>query len=264
MNKITSTIVQLALAGIIVASIILQASQAASTTSRKPKSDQVNGQNCTNHLQVIDKCSSLATYSYTTSFNQYPINAIELKNSCGRFPDALKCLKTNGKCLSNIARRSLTAFSNARSRHSKKICANLNEQKAVDFWKSNACIKDSNKRTQMIATERELISTIEHLVTNTSLKWEERFHSACCAASSYKVKLIKDLEPECGKYKEAQEDMMNSMVGELLETACPEANRLSELCQKLPKLTLAKEWKPVSLTGTSLDLIVVLSDNPKK
>lgn len=236
----------------------------SAAASRRPKSDQANGQNCTNHLQVIDKCSSLATYSYTTSFNQYPLNSNEMKASCDRIGDGLKCLKTHGKCLSSVARRSLNSYSGARSRHSKKLCSNLNDAKTIEFWKANECIKNKNKREVMIASEKKLISTIQMLAVNTTMKWEDRFYQACCSASHYKTKVIKDTEPECAKYKVATEDMLNSMVGELLESACPEQTRLNEICSKLPKLTLVEEWKAVSLTGAALDLIVALADNPKE
>lgn len=115
----------------------------------------------------------------------------------------------------------------------------------------------------MIASEKELITSIQKVTLDANMKWEERFHHACCAASNYKIKALKEVEPECSKYKIVMEDMLNSMVGELLESACPEQNRLNEICAKLPKLILAKEWTAVSLTGAALDLIVVLADNPK-
>lgn len=236
---------------------------AATTTSRKPKAD-IAGLNCTNHLLTIDRCSSLATYSYTTSFNPYPTNADEMKASCDRITEGLKCLKTNGKCLSNIARRSLTSYTNSRSRHSKKLCANLNDPKTVEFWKATECIQGKNKRNAMVDGERVLISTIQSLALDKAMKWENRLHQACCAASFYKTKSLKDIEPECTKYKDITEDMLDSMVGELLESACPEAGRLAEICSKLPKLTLPKDWKAASLTGAALDLIVALADNPKK
>ena len=232
-------------------------------TSRKPKTDPANGLNCTNHLQIIDRCSSLATYSYTTEFNQYPLSASEFKASCERISDGLKCLKTHGKCLSSVARRSLNTFSGSRSRHSKKLCSNQDDPKSIEFWKSFECIISKKKRDRMIASERELISTIQLLTTDPAFKWEERFHQACCAASTYRVKVLRDVEPECSKYKTTIEDMLNSMVGDLLETACPEQNRLNEICAKLPKVTLAKDWKAVSLTGAALELIVKLADNPK-
>lgn len=187
----------------------------------------------------------------------------EMKTSCDRIGEGLKCLKLHGKCLSSVARRSLTSYSGSRSRHSKKLCANLTDQKAVDFLKSAECIRNKNKREIMIANERELISTIQMLATNSSMKWDDRFHQACCSANYYKTKVMKDIEPECSKYKLPIDEMLNSMIGDLLETACPEEVRLNAICAKLSKPILPKEWKAVSLTGAALDLIVALADNPK-
>lgn len=223
------------------------------------------GLNCTNHLLTIDRCSSLATYSYTTPLNQYPVSGEEFRASCDRISEGLKCLKTNGKCLAPFARRSLTTYTNSRSRHSKKLCANLNDPKTVDFWKASECIKSKNKRPNMIEGEKQLISSIQHLALANGMKWETRLHQACCAASVYKTKTLKDIEPECAKYKSVTDDMLDSMVGELLEAGCPEQPRLTEVCNKLPKLTLAKEWKAASLTGAAIDLVVALStDEPPK
>jgi hypothetical protein len=205
----------------------------------------------------------MSTYSYTSWSNQYPNSTSEMRASCDRINEGLKCLKTHGKCLSSIARRSLNSFTSARSKHSKKLCANMDDPKTTEFIKISQCIARANKKPLMIASERELISAIQMLATNTSMKWDDRFHGACCTAANYKTKVIKDMEPECSKLKDSQDDMLNSMIGELLETACPEQKRLKDICAKLAKLNLPKQWQAVSLTGAALDLIVALADNPK-
>lgn len=115
----------------------------------------------------------------------------------------------------------------------------------------------------MIADERELISTIQLLASSTEMKFEERLHQACCAANAYRIKVMADVAPECLKFMNAYEDMLQSMVGELLESACPDSDRLKEICPKLPKLVLAKDWKPTSLTSAALNLIISLSQDRK-
>lgn len=115
----------------------------------------------------------------------------------------------------------------------------------------------------MIASEKELISTIQMLATNVTMKWEIRFHQACCAADRYRTKVLRDAEPECAKYRTTNEEMVRSMVGELLEVVCPEENRLNDICLKLPKLTV-KEWGSGSLSSAALDLIISLSDSDPK
>lgn len=186
-----------------------------------------------------------------------------MKASCDRISDGLKCLKTYGKCLSSVARRSLNSFSASRSRHSKRLCASIQDAKTVEFIKSNECIGSNKKLNLMIDSEKELITTIKMLATNATLKWEERFHHACCAASRYKIKVLGDIEPECSKFKVTTEEMLDSMVGELLESACPESTRLKEICTRIGRIDFVREWRAISLTGAALDLIVVLADNPR-
>lgn len=114
----------------------------------------------------------------------------------------------------------------------------------------------------MIASEQKLIQTLQLLAVNTSMKWDDRFHQACCSADKYRDIVLVDMAPDCDRYKPATEDMLNSMVGELLETACPEKARLAAICPKLAKLTINSDgWKAASLTGAALDLIISLADD---
>lgn len=206
----------------------------------------------------------MITYSYTTPFNPYPQNQIEMKQSCDRIGDGLKCLKLNGKCLGNgLAKRALSAFSSARSKHSKRLCANVNDQKSVDFWKAAECIKSKNKRELMVFSEREFISTLQMLAVNTTIKWEERLHQACCGALDYGNRVVRDTEPDCVKYKGVYEDMMDSMIKDVLDSACPDQSRLNEICPKLTRLKTSKEWKPVSLARAALELVIALAESPK-
>jgi len=144
------------------------------------------------------------------------------------------------------------------------LCANLADPKTVNFLKLVDCIDKTNKKALMATVEKELIGSIQSLASNKTMKWDEKFHGACCSAFVFRNKALKYIEPECGKFKDAQESMINSMVGDLLEAACPEPSKMDEICPKLPKLVLAKEWKPASLTGAALDLIIVLSETPKQ
>lgn len=203
----------------------------------------------------------MATYSFTTPSNPYPVNSSDMKASCERIVEGLKCLKIHGKCLKPLARRSVSSYTTARSRHSKRLCANISDAKSVDFWKTYECIKTKNKSSIMFENEKELVGGLQMLAANTTMKWDDRLHKACCVASAHKTKVLNDIEPECAKFKPAAEDMLNSMIGELLDSACPESNKLAEICPKLPKLEVSKEWKAVSLSGAALDLIVSLSDN---
>lgn len=184
-----------------------------------------------------------------------------MKSSCDRIAEGLKCLKAHSKCLNALAKRAVVAYVSGRSKHSKRLCADINGAKAIDFWKSADCIKSSGKQKVMIAGEKELISTFQAIAANKTMKWNDRFNGACCVASKYKVQTIKNIEPECVKYQETNEDMMNSMIGDLLDAACPEQLKLAEICNKIPKITPIKEWIPTSMTKAGLDLIVALEES---
>lgn len=81
----------------------------------------------------------------------------------------------------------------------------------------------------------------------------------------YRTQVIKEVGDGCPGLVTPHEELINSMIGEMLEAVCPDANKLKEICAKLPKVDLLEVWKPKSLTGAALDLIEVLSrDDPSK
>lgn len=240
-------------------------SPSVGSARRKPKSEQAGaGHNCTDHLKIIDRCSSMATYSYTATINQYPQTKAEMKISCDRITEGLKCLKVHGKCLSNLARRSLGAYTTSRSRHSKRLCSNLNDSKVSDFMKAAECIRKENKVKPMVDSESQLISNLQFLSENTTLKWDDRFYQACCAASKYRIRSLKALEPQCTQYRSPTEDMLNSMIGELIDSVCPEDKKLNDYCVKQPEFQVPQDAKLSSLTKASIDLIVILADSDKE
>lgn len=75
--------------------------------------------------------------------------------------------------------------------------------------------------------------------------------------------MIKTIESACPNDVAPQEELLNSMIGDLVDTGCPEASRLNEICPKLPKVKLPEKWKPASLTGAALELVdrLVEEDN---
>lgn len=232
---------------------------------RRSKSDkESNGQNCTNHLQIIDRCSSMATYSYTATLNPYPQTMNEMKTSCDRIGEGIRCLKVHVRCLHSLSRRSLNAYTTARSRHSRRLCANMNDQKVTEFIKASDCVRQKGKLASMVGDEKELISNLQSLAVNSTMKWDDRFHRACCAASKYKNQVLIHLEPQCNQYKTITEDMLNSMVGELLEAACPDDRRLVEICAKQPVFKVPDSWQGGSLTRAALDVITILAETSDK
>lgn len=116
----------------------------------------------------------------------------------------------------------------------------------------------------MIETEKELICNLQSLSQNETIKWDDRFHQACCAANKYKIQVLRHIEPQCAQFRATTEDMVNSMVGELLEAACPDDRRLIDICSKQPLFKVPETWTGGSLTRAALDVITVLSETSSK
>lgn len=193
--------------------------------------------------------------------NQYPQTKLEFKSSCDRITEGLKCLKVYGKCLSSLSRRSLASYTSARSRHSKHLCSNINDSRVGEFIKASECIRRENKTKQMVDRESQLIVNLQTLANNQTIRWQDRFYQACCAATRYRTKAIEILEPQCKQFRIPTEDMLNSMVGELIDSICPDGKKLNEYCVKQPEFQVPPNSKPSSLTKAALDLIVMLSDS---
>lgn len=187
-----------------------------------------------------------------------------MKLSCDRIGEGIKCLKVNVRCLHSLSRRSLNAYTTARSRHSRRLCANVNDNKVLDFIKAQDCIRSKGKIESMIKTEKELICNLQELAKNETLKWDDRFHQACCAANKYKIQVLHHIEPQCQQFKTTTEDMVNSMVGELLEAACPDERRLVDICARQPVFKVPEIWAGGSLTRAALDVITILAETSDK
>lgn len=237
----------------------------ATIAARKPKSDLPDrSEACENHIQVVDKCATMATYSFVNPLNPLPTNVNEMKPTCNRINEGLKCLRARTKCFAGFTKRVLIVYTNSRSKHSKSWCNNLSAPQTTLFFRSNQCIKERNKSPRLLIAEKNFISKLQRL-TNMTMKWEQRFHSTCCVAESYRLQVIKEVGDGCPEFVTPHEDLINSMIGEMLEAVCPDANRLKEICSKLPKVDPLDVWKPKSLTGAALDLIEVLSrDDPSQ
>lgn len=162
--------------------------------------------------------------------------------------------------MTSLARRSLNSYATTRTRHSKRLCTNINDSKVSEFIKASECIRKENKTKTMFDSEGQLISNLQALAQNTTIKWQDRFYQACCAASRYRVKALKALEPQCDQFKGSTEDMLNSMIGDLIDNVCPDEKKLAEYCAKIPEYQTPADAKLSSLTKAAIDLIVMLAD----
>lgn len=206
----------------------------------------------------------MAAYSFVNPVNPFPANINEMKPTCNTINEGLKCLRAQSKCFVGFTKRVVIVYTNSRSKHSKSWCNNMSGPQATLFYRSNQCIKDRNRQPGLQVAERGFIGRLQKL-TNMTMKWDQRFHQTCCLADAYRNQVMKEVGQGCAELVTPHEDLINSMIGEILEAVCPDANKLKDICPKLPKIDPPSVWTPKSLTGAALDLIEVLSrDEPKK
>lgn len=89
--------------------------------------------------------------------------------------------------------------------------------------------------------------------------FRERFQRSCCSINSYRQRTVEDLGPECSKpnYVAAVEMAIDSVVGEAIEFACPDAK--SNVCTSMKELELSKLPSNKTLTRAGTDLMIVLT-----
>lgn len=89
--------------------------------------------------------------------------------------------------------------------------------------------------------------------------FRERFQRSCCAINSYRQRTVEDMGPECAKphLVSAVELAIESVVGEAIEFACPEAN--SNICKSMKELVLSDLPSNKTLTRAGTDLMIVLT-----
>lgn len=100
---------------------------------------------------------------------------------------------------------------------------------------------------------------MEAIISNQVKDFKERFQRSCCSIADYKARTLNDMQPECTTPDRiaAVEAAIDSVVGEALEFACPDAK--SSICTKLPDLKLADKPSGKSLTRAGTDLMIILT-----
>lgn len=97
--------------------------------------------NCSNIVEVLDKCSALASYSHTIPGSAYPTSLEDLSKACPRHNEGLHCLRQHVKCLKPLTKRAILSFIESRRKHVKKLCSDLRGPAARDFTEAFACIR---------------------------------------------------------------------------------------------------------------------------
>lgn len=206
----------------------------------------------------MDKCGALASYSHTVPGSQYPTTLDELRDACPRHNEGLHCLRQHVKCLKPLTKRAILSFIESRRKHVKKLCSDLRGQAARDFTDAFACVR-KYKREKFVQSEIKAIKRIDAILSDQVKDFRERFHRSCCSINSYRQRTVDDMGPECAKPNliNAVEIAIDSVVGEAIEFACPDAK--SSICTQMKELVLADKPSNKTLTRAGTDLMIVLT-----
>lgn len=206
----------------------------------------------------------MASYSHTIPTSAYPASIEELKEACPKHNEGLHCLRQHVKCLKPLTKRAIISFIESRKKHVKKLCTDLKGQAAKDFTDAYSCIRKFKKQ-KFIDSEIVAIKRIDAILSDQVTEFKDRFQRSCCSINSYRQRTIEDMGPECSeaRFVGAVELALDSVVGEAIEFACPDAK--SNVCSNLKELVLSKQPPKKTLTRAGTDLMIVLTqpeDNP--
>lgn len=152
------------------------------------------------------------------------------------------------------------SFIDGRRKHTKKLCTDMKGEAAENFMNTYSCIKNNSRtRQRFIDSEIEAIKSIYAILSDQVREFKERFQRACCVITHYRAKSIEDMSPECsqGPNVAVVDGLIESIVGEALEFACPDTK--SSICNAMKPLKLAKEKPTKSLSRAGTDLIIILT-----
>lgn len=202
----------------------------------------------------------MSSYSFTIPGSHYPTSIEELRELCPRQNEGLHCLRQHVRCLKPMTKRAMVSFIESRRKHVKKLCTDMKGQTAKEFIDTFSCIKRHPHMTdKFIQSEIEAIKRMEAIMSDQVRDFKERFQRACCSISYYRSRSLEDMSPECsqGPNVAVLEAAIDSVVGEALEFACPDAK--SSVCNSMKPLKLAAERPTKSLTRAGTDLMIMLT-----
>lgn len=118
---------------------------------------------------------------------------------------------------------------------------------------------EQHKREKFIQSEVRAIKRIDAILSDQVKDFKERFQRSCCSINSYRQRTVEDMGPECSQanYVAAVETAIDSVVGEAIEFACPDAK--SSICNSMKELELSKSLPTKTLTRAGTDLMIVLT-----
>lgn len=206
----------------------------------------------------MDRCGALASYSHTIPKSAYPTSLDELREACPRHNEGLHCLRQHVRCLKPLTKRAILSFIESRRKHVKRLCSDPKGQAARDFTEAFACIR-KHKRQKFVDSEVMAIKRIDAILSPQVRDFKERFQRSCCSINHYRTRTVQDMGPECAQPNliAAVELAIDSVVGEAIEFACPDAR--SGVCAAQRELRLSSAPSNKTLTRAGTDLMIVLT-----
>lgn len=98
-------------------------------------------------LMDLNGCMIRSTFSFVYQEAFPPVNVDQLKQTCLRQTNAFKCLKEKSKNTPALIKRGVLAYGQARQKHHKSICSDLNSDSSKKFLEAVACISGKGLRS---------------------------------------------------------------------------------------------------------------------
>lgn len=117
-----------------------------------------------------------------------------------------------------------------------------------------------HKQAKFVQSEIQAIKRIDAILSDQVKDFRERFQRSCCSINHYRQRTVEDMGPECARPNlvAAVEVAIDSVVGEAIEFACPDAK--SGVCASMKELQLSKSPSNKTLTRAGTDLMIVLTE----
>lgn len=161
--------------------------------------------------------------------------------------------------------RGVKTFLQHRSRHTKKVCANLNSETSKSFVAAMKCIMDNkfavyNKADSLFANRVAEIERLNFRDSATELKY------LCCSLVELRRDMSDNLGAQCSQHKLVVEEMASSIITSDLSLICEDKEKLlAEVCPSIKPLNVTGNFNPSSSPSiTTLYLIATLGEPEEK
>jgi hypothetical protein len=197
---------------------------------------------CKQSQEILDECGLQQGFTYRFLEYGYPLNHTALLGSCKRQADALKCLKVYAKCLPPLSRQVLLAMVSSRQRFNKKICVEKPNETSSKVVELAQCMRNDKALWDKGAqAEVNAIVTPEAIVNHKTDNVAERLKQSCCSVARARKEFMESIMPGCKQYSSAASETIDSYLADTVGIICPDFEKLRNDCERLPKLTYAKQ-----------------------